>query len=855
MGLVDSIIKSALTGGSAQPSRPQQPTQSRPSPASGGNLMQVIKSIASNAVANQRQQQGQAAGGGGWNPATNSEYKINGPSSNTSGSFGGSEEKSKGKEDEVLSQSSTTNGKKRNKSWWHNNLDQALGTEGVGGFVNDVLSYSAPVAIADTFSPEWAQNPLSQKEAAEQTYGGNGPMEFSGEYGMPSADQLQQLTPEQQQEWLEDTLGGLGSTAAVAMSAGGQIANIGRSGAKALDPVLGLAKKNKGSSKAQRRAYAEAKAGKAAPEATPEAATTAGNFEQAAENAVDPLFTGVPKSNPTGVKFDPTKFRTTESLLAERDAKRAARKAAKEAAEPKAAAAAEPEVAAVGKFEQAAENASIPRNLNRALLRDSKNRLELNPVENSFDVIPRELVDVSEADAKILKEAFGEKQADRILNGLGESATKPREPNLSEANMRAIDKNQRNVDEGLEKALNDSMEEGKKLLKEADAKKIGPKKALASGLLGLGLFSTATNKQVVDTFGNAANNVNDFLNSIAGVDAEGNRITEDSEENPADNQDKGGGIAHLMIDPYTGQPVWGLSREDWNKKEQRDQYAQALTDENFRNWISGFNPQYADDANGYEYFRDLDLGDKEEMLYNMLGYNGGQYELPGWRDMYSTAIYNATNGKERLTGDAEHDMPLIMDWIDDSAIDAGLAVDPTEKGMAYLPTVNLGIGYGSARNMSDYLIQKDAGDFYEGIRQATGNDYPYDNADLGTALFYENMKNNADKTDFSKYGQDNLDQLAALLNMGGDTAQFEFYEPAEGEEDSWRPNADYSYYNLANAAGTLKPEELAQYLPVYDDLKYVDNAIPADAADTILSDYSKWTGQHIRRKNSGKKNE
>lgn len=263
MGLFENVIKAYIdtqTGGGGGGSQRQQSRgssggqQTRSQP--GSNFMQNLFANLTQGSAGRAAQASQQAQAGPTQFQQGSNASAS--SSKYSGSFGDSDDDGKAKAEESDAKLSIPGGKQRNKSWWHNNLDQALGTEGVGGFVNDVLSYSAPVAIADTFSPEWAYNPVSQEEAAKQTYGGNGPMEFNGEYGMPSADQLQQLTPEQQQEWWDDTFNGLNSASSVMMAAGGQVANIGKAGARAIDPVLGLAKKNKGSSKAQRRAYSEA---------------------------------------------------------------------------------------------------------------------------------------------------------------------------------------------------------------------------------------------------------------------------------------------------------------------------------------------------------------------------------------------------------------------------------------------------------------------------------------------------------------------------------------------------------------------------------------------------------------------
>lgn len=97
--------------------------------------------------------------------------------------------------------------KGRNKSWAHERLDEALGTEGVGGLANDLLFFSPAGVAADTFFPEWAFNPLSQEEAAKESAN---PLEFTGEYSMPSAEHMQSMSPEELERW-QDKAGDLAS--------------------------------------------------------------------------------------------------------------------------------------------------------------------------------------------------------------------------------------------------------------------------------------------------------------------------------------------------------------------------------------------------------------------------------------------------------------------------------------------------------------------------------------------------------------------------------------------------------------------------------------------------------------------
>lgn len=98
-----------------------------------------------------------------------------------------------------------------NKAPWHQALDNAFGTEGPGGVVNTLLGYTAPVAIADTFAPEWAFNPTPEKNGEQE-------MEFNGDYSMPSAEQLDQLSDSERKKWQENAQKGLDSTIAAALA-------------------------------------------------------------------------------------------------------------------------------------------------------------------------------------------------------------------------------------------------------------------------------------------------------------------------------------------------------------------------------------------------------------------------------------------------------------------------------------------------------------------------------------------------------------------------------------------------------------------------------------------------------------
>jgi len=136
----------------------------------------------------------QGANAGGGNYTKQMATKGNGSSTDENG-FGGSEGSSV----------------PENKAPWHQALDNAFGTEGPGGFVNTMLGYTAPVAIADTFAPEWAFNPTPPKGEEQQ-------VEFNGDYSMPSAEQLDQLSEGERKKWQENAQKGLDSTIAASLA-------------------------------------------------------------------------------------------------------------------------------------------------------------------------------------------------------------------------------------------------------------------------------------------------------------------------------------------------------------------------------------------------------------------------------------------------------------------------------------------------------------------------------------------------------------------------------------------------------------------------------------------------------------
>lgn len=224
-----------------------------------------------------------------------------------SGSFGSDSEKKKDEEESM----STKGGKARQKQTWHRALDNALGTEGAGGLANELLGYTPFVLAFDTFSPEWAWNPENQAEAAKKSVN---QMDFSGEYSMPSAEQLSQLSDEELEQWGADTAEGLEKSAALGMS----FLPIGQ-GASTLSPVLKSAEKA-GSTFAERQAAlarqaaaqagketkfnpAEFRAGKnlgpagpevVVPEATPEAARAAAKASGKKSEEFGPAFGAQP---------------------------------------------------------------------------------------------------------------------------------------------------------------------------------------------------------------------------------------------------------------------------------------------------------------------------------------------------------------------------------------------------------------------------------------------------------------------------------------------------------------------------------------------------------------------------------
>lgn len=190
-----------------------------------------------------------------------------------------SEKKSKNDEKEYY--------RDRNRNWLHTALDDNLGTEGIGGFANEMIGYSPIGIAADTFFPDWAYNP-TEDNGVESALN---PAFFEGDYSMPSGELMQRLDKDEQERWQRETGDLLGKdlTAMAMFNPGGQeAAAIGRGGLK---PVLEMAKRNKGTTKAQRRAIQEQMEA-----AKNEAAKTAGkqveekaaksNFENVVNGAV-----------------------------------------------------------------------------------------------------------------------------------------------------------------------------------------------------------------------------------------------------------------------------------------------------------------------------------------------------------------------------------------------------------------------------------------------------------------------------------------------------------------------------------------------------------------------------------------
>jgi len=94
----------------------------------------------------------------------------------------------------------------RERAPWHKALDEALGTKGVGGFFNDMFSYSPLVSTADIFAPEWAWNGSKEQ-------GTKAALEYNGKENenssMPSGERMSRLSPEELQEWSDLTGQGL----------------------------------------------------------------------------------------------------------------------------------------------------------------------------------------------------------------------------------------------------------------------------------------------------------------------------------------------------------------------------------------------------------------------------------------------------------------------------------------------------------------------------------------------------------------------------------------------------------------------------------------------------------------------
>lgn len=301
------------------------------------------------------------------------------------------------------------------------------------------------------------------------------------------------------------------------------------------------------------------------------------------------------------------------------------------------------------------------------------------------------------------------------------------------------------------------------------------------------------------------------------------------------------------------QKMFGISRKDYDALEQRDQFQKALENEALKNYYQdnfGIGGEY-----GYEQWRDLgetlDYEDKRNLVNAVFGLGEGADQnmvIPGWTDLYRNAGINMDRGKnnerdEQIAND-------IMEWMwgDDNIINMNQWItDMYDGGTGYSATKDLG-REGASSNLGQYYLNTyggdDTGNVLSRFRTPEG-ELAYgdlDNKDLAAWIMVQNLQNKGNDY-FADFGQDNLDQLAAILGGAGDTAKFSF---TKGDEKGteWNPRSQG-----ATIGDILAAAKSGESLPDVYNGEGVNNAVFSNLVDNLMDTISRKTGKSIKSSN------
>lgn len=300
--------------------------------------------------------------------------------------------------------------------------------------------------------------------------------------------------------------------------------------------------------------------------------------------------------------------------------------------------------------------------------------------------------------------------------------------------------------------------------------------------------------------------------------------------------------------------IYGMPLADYNALSQRDQFINALQQDDLNKYYLDTYGDAIMGDNGYEWFRDLgengNMQDKHDLVRDLFGYNldengNSRYGVEGWQDL-------ARNSGIDLSGDDEQDIQNILEymWGAENIINPYLYLNVGGDSGDYASTVNLSNNDATgvtSSELANYLLNT-YGDFQR-IADTNGVDLGgLDSRDFANMMAFGNMMYNGLGSGFNDA---DLANAGNMLGLGGDLAKFKYSD--EGEEGfDWQSSDDRIYdpsviyqnlvqmYNAANAGA---PVPINQIYDIYSG-EGVDSAINAHLADDMMA--------YIQNKNAGK---
>jgi len=250
----------------------------------------------------------------------------------------------------------------------------------------------------------------------------------------------------------------------------------------------------------------------------------------------------------------------------------------------------------------------------------------------------------------------------------------------------------------------------------------------------------------------------------------------------------------------------------------------------------------------YEQWRDIgqtnDYQGKHDLVRDVLGLGKDSSKaIPGWLELYDNSGIDTNRGKNN-----ERDEQIIQDvmdymWGADNIINPYLWAENENN---YAANHDLG-GEGTAARLGEYFAENyypnNGENYFQQFRNPETGEalFPQlDNKDLGIITMAQNLANK----DLSKFGEDNIDQIAAILNGAGDNASFDFL----GDNEEGGVNrASQSQYNLRDLLQATSNYALPYDVYGAKGEAGVNSPIWSKVADDIMADIARSTGKGIKR--------